>query len=254
MEFQQALDDFLLYLEVERNYSKNTLDSYESDLLIFLTFLHEHKRSSDLDDLNPSIVRRFIQHQTMYGCISPRSMQRRISSLKSFCQFCLKEKMTVVDFTTGIIAPKSDKKLPTYMNLQELKQLFASLENVEGPLSLRNETMFKLLATTGMRKQELVHLTWQQIDLYNETILILGKGKKERLLPLHSTVIPLLKNYKQSLQEHQTHPLEPVFRNGNGKAVNPRGLNYIFNEVLQKAGLPPHRFSLHHLRHTFATL
>ncbi|MDZ5472673.1 tyrosine-type recombinase/integrase [Bacillus sp. 31A1R] len=254
IEIQQALDDFLLYLEVEQNYSQNTLDSYESDLSIFLAFLQHHKRSTDLDDLNPSIVRRFIQHQTVHGSISPRSMQRRISSLKSFCQFCLKEKMAQSDFTAGIIAPKADKKLPKYLNLQELKQLFVSLEQAEGPLSLRNETMFKLLGTTGMRKQELVSLTWEQIDLYNETIKILGKGKKERLLPLHSSVVPLLKALKQSLQEHQTHPLEPVFRNGHGRAFDPRGVNFIFKGVLQKAGLPPHRFTLHHLRHTFATL
>ncbi|MDF0727974.1 site-specific integrase [Cytobacillus sp. S13-E01] len=122
MEFQQAFDEFLLYLEVERNYSKNTLDSYESDLSIFLTFLQDHKRSTDLDDLNPSLVRRFIQHQTTRGSISPRTMQRRISSLKSFCHFCLKEKLSVSDFTAGIIAPKSVKKLPIYMYLEELKQ------------------------------------------------------------------------------------------------------------------------------------
>ncbi|WP_163103069.1 site-specific integrase [Peribacillus alkalitolerans] len=102
MEIQQALDDFLLYLEVEQNYSKNTLRSYESDLSIFLTFLQDHKRSTDLDDLNPSIVRRFIQHQTLHSFIGPRSMQRRISSLKSFCQYCLKEKMTQPTFPVPI--------------------------------------------------------------------------------------------------------------------------------------------------------
>jgi len=149
MEFQQALDDFLLYLEVERNYSHNTLGSYESDLKIFLTFLQNHKRSTDLDDLSPSLVRRFIQYQKLHGFVSPRTMQRRISSLKSFCHFCLKEHMTESDFTAGIIAPKSDKKLPVYMNMAELKQLFTSLESVDSPLSLRNEAMIKLLATTG---------------------------------------------------------------------------------------------------------
>lgn len=67
-------------------------------------------------------------------------------------------------------------------------------------------------------------------------------------------MVPLLKKYKASLLEHQTHPLEPVFRNGRGQALNPRGLNIIFKDVLQRTGLPPHRFKLHHLRHTFASL
>jgi integrase len=103
--------------------------------------------------------------------------------------------------------------------------------------------MFKLLAITGMRRQELVDLTWEQLDFYNETIRIYGKGKKERLLPLHAMVIPLLKKYKDSLKEYRTHPQEPVFLNHHGKPINPRGLHRIFKDVLKKAGLPPHRFS-----------
>jgi site-specific recombinase XerD len=254
MEFQHALDEFLLYLQVEQNYSKNTLSSYESDLNLFLNFLKDHKRSTALENLNPSLVRRFIQQQTLQDHAKPRSIRRRISSLKSFSKFCLKEQMMTSDFMAGIQSPKMDSKLPVYMNLEEVQKLFRSLEKNERPLSLRNEAMFKLLGTTGMRRQELIDLTWQQIDLYNETILVYGKGKKERLLPLHSIMIPLLKKYKASLLEHQTHPLEPVFRNGRGQAINPRGLNVIFKRVLEKAGLPPHRFTLHHLRHTFASL
>ena len=114
--------------------------------------------------------------------------------------------------------------------------------------------MFKLLATTGMRRQELVDLNWEQLDLAHETIRIIGKGKKERLLPLHQLVVPLLKTYKASLKEYQTHPFEPVFLNKNGERLDPRGLHRIFKTQLEKAGLPPHRFTLHHLRHTFATL
>ena len=254
MEFQPALDDFLLYLEVEQHYSPNTLSSYESDLTLFLSFLKGQNRSSELDQLSPSLVRRFLQHQSLHRKIGPRTMQRRISSLKSFSQFCLKEKMATSDFVAGIISPKSAKRLPIYMNLEEVKKLFSSLEQEERALSLRNEVMFKLFATTGMRRQELVNLTWQQIDVFTGTILIYGKGKKERLLPLHAIMVPLLKKYKASFQECQTHPLEPVFRNDRGNAFNPRGVNVVFKDVLEKAGLPPHRFTLHHLRHTFATL
>ncbi|TXC85963.1 tyrosine-type recombinase/integrase [Metabacillus litoralis] len=208
MEFQQALDDFLLYLEVEQNYSHNTISSYESDLIIFLGFLQDHKRSTVLEDLTPSLVRRFIQNQTLKRHIQPRTMRRRISSLKSFCQFCLKEQMMSADFMAGIKSPKMDTRLPVYMNLEEVKKLFSYLEQDERSLSLRNEAIFKLLATTGMRRQELIDLSWEQIDLYNETVLVYGKGKKERLLPLHSIMIPLLKRYKASLPKHQTHPLE----------------------------------------------
>jgi site-specific recombinase XerD len=254
MQLQQAIDDFLLYLEIEQNYSPLTLRSYDYDLAVFRFFLQQHNRSTELNDLTPSIVRRFVQDQMGTKKMKPRTMQRRISSLKSFSHYCLKEQWITSDFMRGIKAPKSDHKLPVYMNLEQLKKLFASLEQTEHRFALRNETMFKLLATTGMRRQELIDLTWEQLDFYNETIRIYGKGKKERLLPLHSIMVPLLKRYQASLKEYQTDPEEPVFLNKNGKPFDPRGVHANFKEVLKKAGLPPHRFSLHHLRHTFATL
>lgn len=114
--------------------------------------------------------------------------------------------------------------------------------------------MFKLLATTGMRRQELVDLTWEQIDLEWNTIRIYGKGNKERVLPLHPIVLPLIQEFREKLEPSQLHPKEPVFTNYLGESIDPRGLHRIFKEILQHAGLPPHRFTLHHLRHTFATL
>ncbi len=254
MDLQHAVDDFLLYLKVEQNYSELTILSYEYDLTLFHQFLKRNNRSCDLQDLNRSVVRRFIQDQTMNAKMKPRTMQRRISALKSLSKYLLKEQFIDSDFMAGIKAPKSENKLPVYMNLQELKQLFASLEQTEHHLALRNEAMFKLLATTGMRRQEIVSLTWEQLDFFNETIRIYGKGKKERLLPLHTSVIPVLKRYKDSLQDYQTYSSEHVFLNHRGKPLNPRGLHVIFKEALKQAGLPPTRFSLHHLRHTFATL
>ncbi|MFJ7975690.1 tyrosine-type recombinase/integrase [Peribacillus sp. NPDC096379] len=104
-----------------------------------------------------------------------------------------------------------------------------------------------------MRHQELVDLTWEQINLNNQTILVRGKGKK-RLLPLHPIVLPLFHIYKETLLEQQKHYSEPIFYNQKNKPLNPRGLHKIFKEILNRAGLPAHRFSLHHLRHTFATL
>jgi site-specific recombinase XerD len=254
MDLQQAVDEFLLYLKVEQNYSQETIRSYELDLLQFQRFLKRHNRSCELQDLNRSIVRRFIQDQMMNAKMQPRTIQRRISSLKSFCKFALKEQLIDADFMVDIKSPKADYKLPVYMNMNELRQLLRSLEQSQHRFALRNEAMFKLLATTGMRRNELVTLTWGQLDFYNKTIRIFGKGKKERLLPLHQSVLPVLQKYKETLRDHFTHETESVFLNKNGKPINPRGLHVIFKEVLRNAGLPPTRFSLHHLRHTFATL
>ncbi|MEH7345560.1 tyrosine-type recombinase/integrase [Bacillus sp. JJ1532] len=208
----------------------------------------------NLDELTSSSVRRFVQDQVINHGIKPRTLQRRLSCLKSFSQYCLKENYMKSDFTAGIQAPKSDKKLPKYMTLQELHKLFAYLEQDQRSQAIRNELMFKLLAATGMRRQELVDLIWEQVDLDNNTILVRGKGKKERLLPLHKIVLPLFQAYRQRPSEQQNYYSEPIFYNKNNKQQNPHGLHKIFKETLDRSGLPSHRFSLHHLRHTFTTL
>jgi site-specific recombinase XerD len=155
MQFQHAQDDFLLYLEVEQNYSKNTIVSYDFDLKLYKDFLEKHGRSTDLDDLDPILTRGYIQDLVKNKGLKPRSIHRKISSLKSFSKFCLKNQYMKMDFMAGIVPPKTDDKLPTYMTLDELKQLFRFLEHDIHPLALRNHTMVRLLATTGMRRQEI---------------------------------------------------------------------------------------------------
>ncbi|WP_245736071.1 tyrosine-type recombinase/integrase [Virgibacillus subterraneus] len=205
-------------------------------------------------DITASTIRRFIQDQVLNHQIKPRTIQRRISCLKSFSTYCVKENYIHLDFMAGIIAPKGDHKLPHYMKLAELQQFIRYLQKDRHPFALRNEALFKLLATTGMRRAEIIDLNWEQIDLVANTVLIHGKGKKERLLPLHPMVIPVLKEYQRNLPKDKRYPSEPVFWSRLKKELNPRSVHFLFKELLTKAGLPAHRFSLHHLRHTFATI
>ncbi|MFI8709066.1 tyrosine-type recombinase/integrase [Bacillus sp. NPDC077411] len=109
-----------------------------------------------MTDLTTSTSRRFIQDQVINYKVKPRALHRRISCLKSFSQYCLKENYISIDFMGGILAPKTENKLPVYMTLQELKKLFTFLENDNRPLSYRNHLLFKLLATSGMLRQEFV--------------------------------------------------------------------------------------------------
>lgn len=254
MQLQQAIDEFILYIEIERNYAKNTVTSYELDLRMFHDFLVTHERSLEVNDINKTIVRRFIQEKIVKDKLKPRTMHRKISSLKSFTKYCTKENILENDFMIGIERPKTDDKLPVYMTLPELQKLFRYLDQNNGRFGLRNNLMFKLLATSGMRRSELVNLIWEQIDLTNNTVNIYGKGKKERLVPLHPITLPLFEQYRNSCLEYQLHHSQPVFLNRSGNSLDPRGLHKIFKETLERAGLPPERFSLHHLRHTFATL
>ncbi|WP_090990052.1 tyrosine-type recombinase/integrase [Bacillus sp. OV322] len=134
---------------------------------------------------------------------------------------------------SGIETPKTDDKLPVYITLRDLQQLFRSLEQDDSTLSKRNEIMFKLLAVTDMRRSELVSLTWSQLDFSNQTIRIYGKGKKERLLPLPPLLIFLLSTYKDSLDSYQSNATEPVFLNKDGKPLNPRGIP--FKDVMKRS-------------------
>lgn len=254
MKIKHAMDEFLFYLEVEKNVSENTLRSYAYDLRVFLQFLEQMHGTLDLENIHSSTIRRFVQEQVIHKKTKPRTMNRRISCLKSFSKFCLKEHWISEDFMAGIPNPKMDKKLPVYMKIEELQQLFRHLENQKGKFALRNELIFKFMATTGMRRQELIDLNWENLDFQAKIVRIHGKGSKERIIPLHDDILPLFEKYRETLCEFQLHASQPVFYSYKRTRLDPRGLHRIFKEELKKAGLPPTRFTLHHLRHTFASL
>lgn len=140
------------------------------------------------------------------------------------------------------------------MRLSELKQLFQSLELCKQKTALRYELLFKLMATSVMRRQEVVDLTWGQLDFERNTIRIFGKGRKKRLLPLHPIVLPLFMRYKEQQPPHLLHPDEPVFINPRNMPIDPRVLHRIFKREIKRASLPPARFTSRHLRHSFATI
>src|SRR5699024_2357635 len=178
MLLPEAIDEFILYIEIEKNYSVNTVSSYSLDLKMFHDFLVAHERSLHLNDINKTIVRRFIQEKVTKDQLKPRTLHRKISSLRSFTKYCTQENFLEHDFMIGIERLKVDDKLPVYMTLLELRKLFNYLDQNTSRFALRNNLMFKLLATSGMRRSELVSLIWEQIDLNSQTVTIYGKGKK----------------------------------------------------------------------------
>jgi site-specific recombinase XerD len=190
-----------LYLQIDKNYLLNTVDGYAYDLRCF-EFLNSKWYSVQLNDITKTHVRLFIQHQITKENVKSRTIYRIISCLKLFSKYCVKENLIDSDFMIGIDTPKTDSKLPTYMSLLELQKLFRFLQQDSSRMAMRNHLLFKLLATPGMRRSEIVEITWEQIDLSNNTIRINGKGKKERLLPLYPMVVPLIKSYMENLKEY----------------------------------------------------
>ncbi|MGE7623246.1 site-specific integrase [Viridibacillus sp. NPDC096237] len=136
MHLRAVIDEFVLYIEIEKNYSVNTATSYEYDLQLFLTFLTDHGCSTCLNEITKTQVRRFIQYLLGSLNLKPRSVNRKISSLKSFTKYCLKEQYLANDFTHGIESPETADKLPVYIRLTDLKQLFAFLERDQSRFAL----------------------------------------------------------------------------------------------------------------------
>ncbi|MFC4557318.1 tyrosine-type recombinase/integrase [Virgibacillus kekensis] len=151
MKLHHAMDEYLVYVEVEKNCSSHTVQAYAFDLACFEAFLKKYVRSCELADITSSTIRCFIQDQV------------------------LNHNMKRARFNAGY--PVSSHSAVFAW------QLLRYLENDRHPYALRNEALFKLLATSGMRRSEIVALTWAQLDLNEKTLLIYGKGKKERLLP-----------------------------------------------------------------------
>lgn len=137
--------NFYFNLEIEKNYSQHTLDRYSYDLKLFKDFLVKHDRSLALNDISKTLVRRFLQEKITKDKMQARTIHRKISCLRSFTKYCTRENLLMNDFMVGIEIPKIDNKLPVYMTLSELQQLFRFLDSDTRRFSKRNNVMLSCL-------------------------------------------------------------------------------------------------------------
>jgi site-specific recombinase XerD len=188
---------------------------------------------------------------------SARSISRKISTVRSFFKFCLREGIIKVNPTINLITPKIDKKLPYFLYLQEVNKL------IETPLKntifgIRDSAILELLYGTGIRVGELVNLNICNIDLYEKTIIVFGKGSKERILPLGNPSIRAIKEYLSSRNLFKKNifvnknDLEALFLNSLGGRLTTRSIRRIIIKYMKMAGLKK-KISPHVLRHSFAT-
>ena len=252
MDLVQATDEFLLYLEVERNCSLHTIRSYELDLKSLVAFMKRHDRSLDLDQLHSTLIRRFIQYEISQTCVAHNTIQRRISCFKSFSKYCIQEKWIEHDFMSAIVRPQREKTLPKTMKYEEAQNMLKTLQFKEYRSAKRDYALISFVMYTGVRREELVRLKWRNLDFYDKIVRIDGKGKKQRLLPLHEELINQLKEYRGFLRSEYQQEDRPLFPNLQGEQMSTQGAHRIMKKALHLANLSKD-FSLHKLRHTFAT-
>jgi len=243
---------FCDYLQLEKNYSKHTVHNYCADVDFFETFLKTEFDQDDLLEVNYSQIRSWIVSLVDAG-ISNVSVNRKISSLKSYYKFLLKSKQIEVSPLLKHKALKTPKKIQIPFSEKELDLVLNQLEFPEGFEGVRDKLIIDLFYTTGIRRTELIHLLISNVNTSNKTFKVLGKRNKERILPMLPVVEKQMQLYfSERANLEQIKDSDFFFLTQKGVKLNDsfvyRLINHYFSEVSEKVKKSPHI-----LRHTFAT-
>jgi integrase/recombinase XerC len=247
-----AIQSYLEYLKFQKRYSQHTILSYQNDLSAFFIFAERQFGTTAIVEFTPSFVRSWLAGLKDLG-IESRSINRKISSLKSFFRYQLKLGVLSKSPMGTVISPKAKKRLPQFVDEKDIKTLF---DYVEFPPSWEGYTdrlIMSLFYNTGIRQAELVTLQESQIDISNRSLKVLGKGNKERILPLSEPVLMMLQKYIiDKGTQFSPHEAEYLLVNKSGKKLYPKYVYKVVRKYLTQVTTIDKR-SPHVLRHTFAT-
>ena len=247
----RIINNFIEYLEYEKGYSKKTIISYEKDLELFNIYLKENK-ITNINNIDYNTIRKYLSHLHDKKYESS-SISRKISTLRSFFKYNLKEKNIKNNPMTLISNPKKEKKLPKYLNYEEMERLLNSIDTSELE-GIRDRLIIELLYSTGIRVSELVNIKIKDINIHEEQIKILGKGNKERIVlfgeKAKESIRLYLNEYKEFFQGNILNNY--LLINKKGKQLTTNKVELIVKDVLRKSALKLN-ISPHTLRHTFAT-
>jgi integrase/recombinase XerC len=243
---------FIEYLQFEKRYSQHTVIAYQNDLEQFFTFLTSQYDSPPLANITAAFVRSWLA-EMRNDTITPKSLNRKISSLKSFFKYQMKVGEVKQSPLTTIISPKAGKRLPSFVSQNDMNTLQQYVAFPDTWKGLTDKLLLDLFYATGMRLSELINLKESQVDDANCQVKVLGKGNKERIIPVSKDLINQLTAYIKQKKEIARETVCPnFFINEKG---NPLYARYVYNVV--KANLSQvttlKKKSPHVLRHTFAT-
>lgn len=245
-------NSFLKYLEFEKRYSVHTISAYENDLQQFTSYLKEVYDEDRIESAGFQQVRSWIVALMQNG-VSARSVNRKLSSLKSFFKYLQRKGVVDKNPMLKVIAPKPGKKLPEFLHLKHTDFLFQEVNFGEGFAGLRNQLMLEILYLTGMRRAELIGLLASDVDLTAQKMKVLGKGNKERVLPFGESLRQLITNYLEKRSEEFPNINHNVLLvTDKGQPMYPK---FVYNTVKKYLSqiTTAHKRSPHVLRHTFAT-
>lgn len=248
--FDTQLYSFIDYLKYEKRYSAHTITSYKNDLDQFIAFICVDKLALDITEINYQHIRTWVSELIKHK-IAARSVNRKLSSLKSFFKYLQRQQVISVNPLSKITGPKTPKRLPVFVDEHQMKDLFSEVQFEEGFNGQRDRLILDILYQTGIRRSELTHLKEVDVDLFNSTIKVLGKRNKERILPISITLKRNLEAYLRVKEElNLSNFMLLVSEKGNTlteQAVY-RSVKKYLAQVTTISKKSPHI-----LRHTFAT-
>lgn len=246
------LASFLKYLKVEKGYSANTVRSYGDDVRQFYSFCGLNFEKDHPSSITHRQVRFWLSSLISTG-YAPRSANRKLSSLRTFYRYLLREGIVQSNPISRIIPPKSGKRLPSFVGENEMNNLLDSESFNDDFCGARDKLIVELLYFTGMRLSELVGLTYESINESAKSIKVLGKGNKERIIPLHPELIQSINHYLGYRSAIVLNNFEKsLFLTEKGKPIYPKLVYRIVNSNLTLVTTLEKK-SPHVLRHTFAT-
>lgn len=248
---QEIFNRYINHLEAERNASPYTVRNYKADLLDFFYFLRK-KKASSLNEVDRQVLRDYLTSLTKQGIVKA-SIARKLSAIRSFYRYLVREKIIEANPIERVSSPKLDKRLPSFLTLDEVKRLLEA-PDLSTPQGQRDRALLELLYASGLRVSELVSLELGQINLDTNEIRVWGKGSKERVVLMGKPAAEAVRNYLEQgrpklLGERRNNAL---FLNRYGQRIPERRVQRILEQYAKKSGIGK-KVHPHMLRHTFAT-
>lgn len=248
MNIDSCRDSFVEYLQYEKRFSPHTLVAYQTDLSQFIDYLEHTYEIKVIEEVNHSLIRSWIV-DLMNHKISPRSVNRKITTLKTFYKFLLRQKIVIENPMLKIQSPKTSKRLPVFVEKEKMDTLLDTIEFGDDGAGLRNKLIIELFYATGMRLSELINLKESDVDLYANQVKVLGKRNKERIIPFAAELKNLIKKYIASKPESS---MDLLFLSDKGKKLSEKFVYTSVKMYLSQVTTIDKK-SPHVLRHTFAT-
>ena len=248
---EQMVDTFLLHLKVERGLAKNTLDSYRRDLNKFIGYLHR-QGIINLNDVDRRMIMSFMEDLHNHNRAAA-TISRNLAAIRSFYSFLLQENMVSSNPSAELDAPKIPKRLPNVMTVSQVARLMEQ-PNGKNAAGMRDKAMLELLYATGIRVSELVDLDLVDVNLEMGFLRCLGKGSKERIVPMGQKAVEAVGTYLQKgrVKLVRNSEVEAVFVNIHGGRLTRQGFWKILKKYVRQAGFEGD-ITPHTLRHSFAT-